>query len=282
MPINAPVEYFKAEEKYLSAKTREEKIRYLEEMIRLLPKHKGTSNLLSQLRGKLAKLKKEVEKEKKARKGKKSEFTIKKEGAGRACILGLTNSGKSTLLKMLTGIDVEIAPYEYTTTKPEVGMMKYEDVWIQVIEIPSTFTPEVMNLIHGCDVVLMVLDTDKNIDQQKKALNGLLERHRTSKKFKILHVIPKKGLDVERLKIEIWNSLRKIRVYTKKPGKKSEEKPIVLREGSTVEDAVKEVHGILMKHFRFARVWGKSVRFGSERVGLDHVLSDKDVIQIYA
>lgn len=61
MPLNATVEYFKAEEKYKSAKTKEEKIKYLEEMIRELPSHKGAENVLAQLRRRLSKLKSQKE-----------------------------------------------------------------------------------------------------------------------------------------------------------------------------------------------------------------------------
>ncbi len=53
MPVNAPIEYYKAEEKYRLAKTRDEKIRYLEEMIRLLPRHHGSEKMLAQLKKRL-------------------------------------------------------------------------------------------------------------------------------------------------------------------------------------------------------------------------------------
>ena len=82
MPVNAPIEYYKAEEKFLSARSREEKIETLEEMIRLLPKHKGTEHVLGQLRARMAKLKKQGEKKGARQKG------IKKEGAAQVCLLG--------------------------------------------------------------------------------------------------------------------------------------------------------------------------------------------------
>lgn len=276
MPVNAPIEYYKAEEKYKSAKTREEKIACLEEMIRLLPKHHGSERLLRDLRKRLAKLKSQ----KPPKKGKRATFAIKKEGAGQVCLLGLTNSGKSTLLKELTGVDVTIADYPYTTTKPEVGMMKYEDVWIQIVEIPSTFDPEAMSIVHGTNSVIMVLDGDKDIEEQKKKLNDILIKRRIKKKK--LYVTSKKPIDIEKLKARIWNSLGVIRVYTKTPGKKPEKKSIVLPEGSIVEDVAKTVHHSFLKHFRFARIWGKSVKFNGTQVGLDHVLKDKDVVEIRA
>ena len=63
--------------------------------------------------------------------------------------MGLTNSGKSTLLNKLTGAKTMVADYPYTTTKPTVGMMVFEDVQIQLVEIPSTFDPDVMSIEIG-------------------------------------------------------------------------------------------------------------------------------------
>ena len=276
MPINAPVEYYKAEEKYKTAKSRDEKIRYLEEMIRLLPKHKGSEHLLGQLRRRLAKLKSQKE----VKRGAKPRFAIKKEGIGQVCLIGMPNSGKSTLLKMLTGVDVEIADYPYTTTKPEVGMMKYEDVWIQIVEIPSTFDPEFMSIAHNCDLVIRVIDIHQDIDEQRKKIREILNEYKV--KAKQIKVITKKPINIEKLRQEIWKNLGVIRVYTKARGKKPETKPIILKKGSTVEDMIKEIHKDFLKHFRFARVWGKSVKFDGANVGLDHILADKDVVQIFA
>lgn len=275
MPVNAPVEYYKAEEAYKSARTREEKIKYLEEMIRLLPKHKSSENVLAQLRSRLAKLKKQKE----TKVGRQT-FSIKKEGVGQVCLIGLSNSGKSTLLKQLTGVDVEIAEFPYTTIKPEVGMMRYEDVWIQIIEIPSTFDPQWMGIAHSADLIIRVVDGDGNIDGQRKELNEVLKKFRI--KTKAIKVITKRPINLEKLKSEIWNNLDVIRVYTKTQGKSAEKKPIVMKKGSTVKDAVKEIHKEFLKHFRFVRIWGKSVKFDGTTVGLEHVLEDGDIIQIFA
>lgn len=276
MPINAPIEYYKAEEKFTSAKSREEKIACLEEMIRLLPKHKGTETVHAQLRKKLAKLKEEKPK----KSGQKQKFSIRKERAGQVCLIGLANSGKSTLLKELTGVNVEIAPYEYTTTEPQMGMMRFEDVWVQVVEIPSTFDPQAMGIVHGTDLLVILIDPEKNEEEQKREIEGILEKRMIKKKK--IYVRSKQEIDTNRLKEEIWRNLGKIRVYTKTPGKKPEKKPIVLKEGAKVSDVVVEIHKSFLDHFRFARVWGKSVKFDGATVGLDHMLYDKDIVEIRA
>ncbi len=92
MPVNAPFEYYRAEEKFKSAKTKEEKIAALEEMVRMMPRHHGSENALAQLKSRLAKLRKEGE-----RKGSKK-TGIKKEGEAQVCLIGFANSGKSWLL----------------------------------------------------------------------------------------------------------------------------------------------------------------------------------------
>jgi len=276
MPVNASIEYYKAEEKFTSAKTREEKIACLEEMIRLLPKHKSSETALAQLRKRLAKLKEE--KPKKA--SQKPKWIVKKEGSGQVCLVGLTNSGKSTLLKELTGIDVDIASYEYTTTKPEFGMMRYEDVWVQIVEIPSTFEPEVMSIVHNSDLILILLDVNQGLEKQRREIDDILARRMI--KTKKSYVMTKQELNIEKLKKQIWDNLGKIRVYTKTPGKKAENKPIIFRSKARVKDVVEEVHKSFLKHFRYAKVWGKSVKFNGATVGLKHALADKDVVEIRA
>ncbi len=275
MPVNAPTEYYLAEERYKNAKTKEEKIKALEEMISLLPKHHGSERLLMDLKKRLAKLKSQKES-----RPVKTSFSIKKEGAAQVCLIGLPNSGKSTLLKLLTGVDVKIAEYPYTTVEPEVGMMKYEDVWIQVIEIPSTFEPAWLGIAHNCDLIIKVIDGDGDMDKQRKELRKILDENRI--RVKSIKVVMKRPVDVEAIKKQIWKELNLIRVYTKPQGKEPEKKPLIFKDKATVEDVVKEVHKDLLKYFRFAKVWGKSVKHQGTQVGLEHKLADKDIVQIFA
>lgn len=275
MPVNAPTEYYLAEERYKNAKTKEEKIKALEEMISLLPKHHGSERLLMDLKKRLAKLKSQKES-----RPVKTSFSIKKEGAAQVCLIGLPNSGKSTLLKLLTGVDVKIAEYPYTTVEPEVGMMKYEDVWIQVIEIPSTFEPAWLGIAHNCDLIIKVIDGDGDMDKQRKELRKILDENRI--RVKSIKVVMKRPVDVEAIKKQIWKELNLIRVYTKPQGKEPEKKPLIFKDKATVEDVVKEVHKDLLKYFRFAKVWGKSVKHQGTQVGLEHELADKDIVQIFA
>jgi ribosome-interacting GTPase 1 len=270
MPINAGPEYSVAERKFLAAKTREEKIFYLEEMIRTLPKHKGTDHALALLKKRLSKLKSEVG-------GKASSrplFVLKKEGAARVSVIGETQVGKSTMLKFLTNAPVEVGDHPFTTRKPEVGMMFYEDVPIQMIEIPSTFDPEFMSVAHGSDMILVLIKDD----EQKSRMKKLIERiHLTNKKI----VYVRDWEKIENFKEKIWERLKKIRVYTKSPGKEKDLPPVTMKPKSTVEDLAKQIHKDFLKNFKFARVFNNT-KFSGQKVGLKYVLRDMDVVEIHA
>jgi small GTP-binding protein len=291
MPINAGPEYFKAEEKYLSAKTREDKIVALEEMIRKVPKHKGTQVLLRQLKKRLAKLKKESSVRAKA----KPKFVVRKEGAAQVCMLGLTNSGKSSLMNTLTNTNVKVANYKYTTKLPQVGMMDYTGVGIQLVEIPSTFAADVMSIVKTCDLILFLLDGTKDLGGQLSELLSVLgENGMDSKKTlivvnksdkkkneNVLQVSAKTGDDLPKLKKEIWSRLGLIRIYTKSTKGEKANKPLTIKGGSTVRDVVKEVHKTMLKNFKFARVFNKT-KYSGRKVGLDYVLADLDTVEIHA
>lgn len=139
MPSNVSQEFGDARAKYAEAKTHAEKLAALEQMRSYAPKHKGGESMRAEISGKIARLKEEIEKEKTtgSKKGSAPTMSVKKEGAAQIAILGIPNSGKSTLLKKLTNADVEIAPYEFTTTKPEIGAMDYFGAKIQLVEYPA-------------------------------------------------------------------------------------------------------------------------------------------------
>ena len=95
-------------------------------------------------------------------------------------------------------------------------------------------------------------------------------------------VSAEKGTNLGKLAEEIYRKLEFIRVFLKPPGNKVEEEPMILRKGDTVEDVCRKIHRDMVENFRYARVWGNSVRFDGQRVGLDHRLEDGDVVTIYA
>ena len=122
MPVNATYEYVEAQKKVDEAKTPQEKIKALESLLSACPTHKGAEKLRQEIKTKISKLKEKIEKER-SKKASGFSISIKKEGAAQITLVGLTNSGKSTILKNLTGAKVEIADYAFTTKMPEIGVM---------------------------------------------------------------------------------------------------------------------------------------------------------------
>ena len=137
MPTNVTYEYENAEKEYLSASSFPDKIKCLQKMLTAVPKHKGTENLRNDIKRRISKYKSLVEREKKLSKSGGRGLSIKKDGAARIILIGITNSGKSTLLKNITNAKPEIAEYDFTTKKPEIGTLDYDGIILQVIEIPA-------------------------------------------------------------------------------------------------------------------------------------------------
>ncbi len=80
----------------------------------------------------------------------------------------------------------------------------------------------------------------------------------------------------------LFENLDVIRVYTKEPGENATGDPLIMKRGSTVMDVARRLHSSLAEGMKYARVWGKSVKFPGQKVGGDHVLEDKDIIEIHA
>jgi ribosome-interacting GTPase 1 len=88
-----------------------------------------------------------------------------------------------------------------------------------------------------------------------------------------------RGLDA--LKQRLWDELELIRVYMDKPGRGvDDDEPLVLRDGDTVDDALRKLGGTFDDRFRFARVTGPSAKHDEQQVGRDHELADEDVLRI--
>jgi len=185
MPANLPPEYFKAEEKYAQARTIEEKIVATEELIRAAPKHKGAERLLKTLKTRLAKLRQELRKQQTRRGGSGGpSFAVKKEGAAQVALLGVPNSGKSTLLRRLTGAQPEVAAYPFTTREPVPGMMPFEDTQIQLVEVPALVEgsslgkglgAQPLSVARNADMIALVVDLSSDPLKQVKTLAGELE-----------------------------------------------------------------------------------------------------------
>jgi hypothetical protein len=125
--------------------------------------------------------------------------------------------------------------------------------------------------------VIIVLDPNKDIIEQKREIRKKMEKIEKPS----IEILGKGEIDDYYLKQKIWNMLGLIRIYTKEPGKNPEKKALVLKTNSTVKDAARNVHKDFLKFFKFARVWGKSAKHSGEKVGLEHILKDGDILEIH-
>ncbi len=383
MPTNVTPEYMAAEEEYRQAETPKEKLRALENMLSLIPKHKGTEKMQMQIKRKISKLKKEME-TKPRKMGHGPTFNVKKEGAAQIALVGLPNSGKSLILKRLTNADVQVGDYPFTTKVPTPGMVEYRDIQIQLVEIPALikdvssgkgFGLQILSAIRAADAVALIIDLsydpveqmktildelerggiklneksfdieivkkaeggidirgrqffhgdehilkellvrekvhnaiinfrgDVTLEQVERALDGSVsfkpaiilankgDSVNTRENFALLaqyygefDIVPvsaEKGINLEKVKESLYESLNIIRVYTKTPGEEVAYPPITMKPHSTVYEAAGRVHKQFQKEFKYARIWGPSARYDGQRVGSDHILEDGDIVEVH-
>jgi ribosome-interacting GTPase 1 len=384
MVTNLPAEARAKWIKVMEAKTVEEKIKALEEFLSSVPKHKGTERLREWATKRLAQLREELEEKKRKKSTSKSTIFVEKEGAAQIVVIGPPNSGKSTLVNVLTGAKTIISEYPYSTQYPVPGMLKYQDIYFQLVDTPplepgTLLARKTIALIRNADGVILVLDATSDIvsvveslveylrdegiylakpkgrviidivrtgktgirvtlmgkllDFTIDDLRKLLESYRifnahvkiygevslddveqslfeavvykpvvifvnkvdlkapSERELEYIKTIlpgaplilgsaiSNKGL--EEIASTLYRILEIIRVYTKPPSGSIAEKPLVLRKGATIRDVAESVHSELLKNFLYARVWGPSAKYPGERVGLEHVVEDGDIVEIH-
>lgn len=295
---NAGPEYGKANGNYLNAKSIEDKIFWLEEMIRFCPRHKSSEKMLSELKTRLIKLKEKKEKSKSV--GKSTQKSIKKEGP-QATLIGFTNSGKSSILKALTNADSLIAPYDFTTKEAIIGTIDYNGVKIQLIDLPAV-NHEFFDkgLANSTDLLLVIIN---NFDDISK-LNSFIERSSAKKiyvvnKSDLLSSDDRRRLDsklrtnkinfvffssknlenLDELKKVIFSQFDIMRIFTKEPHKEKSPFPIIMKPGSTVYDLAEKIYKGMFSNVKETRIWGPSSKFPGQSVGLKHELKDFDTVE---
>lgn len=172
MPTNLPPEYFSAEERFKEAKGFPEKIAALEALIATIPKHKGTDKLRADLRRKLSNLREDAIKKSKAGKG--SLYNVEKQGASMAALAGFPNSGKSSIVASLTNAVPVIADYPMSTVLPLSGMMPFEDILIQLVDLPPVGNESTDGWVSGifrqANSIIIVVDLSEDADIQAELI----------------------------------------------------------------------------------------------------------------
>lgn len=185
MPANLSRQYLNAEEEFRRAKTPEERLACLKTMYSLMPKHKSTEKLQADIKTKMKRAKEEMETSRKTSKKNGPSHHVPKQGSGQYVLLGAPNTGKSQLLTSLTRATPEVAPYPFTTTQPQTGMMNWEDVHLQMIELPP-ITADYMegyvaSLTRTADAALIIVDLSD--DDGLLAVQEIIDRISKTKTF---------------------------------------------------------------------------------------------------
>jgi ribosome-interacting GTPase 1 len=371
------------------ATTPREKLLAYQEFLSAIPKHKGNERLRAQIKTKIANLKEDLLARRGKRSGGQSIWRVERVGAAQAILFGPTKAGRSSLLKSLTNAQVVVADYEFATQRPTPGMLPFEDVQLQLVELPAPqmnserefeIQPETIDLIRAADGLILMLDLAADPLNQLRRLISALGKVRisTQRTASRVEIIPEKGSgeiriatsgvqnsctpvqvrellhsygvknaliriygdvsveDVEDAIFEnvttykpsmiignkldlpgakqaaddftqqnfallptlftscltgqglkevgaaTFHALGIVRVYTKEPNAtRPSEDPFVVHAGTTVQELARNIHTDLANRYRYSRIWGPTSKFAGERVGPDHVLGDRDIVEIH-
>ena len=162
MPANLSPEYKSAEAEFRAAREPRERLECLREMLRSIPKHKGTEHLQGDIKARIKQLTDELAGPKKGGARSGPALVIRPEGAAQIAVLGPPNSGKSSLVARLTGAHADAGPYPFTTRFPQPAMLPYEDIHFQLVDLPPIArdhpVPWIVNALQPADAALLVVD----------------------------------------------------------------------------------------------------------------------------
>lgn len=327
MPANLTPEYKKAEEWFRTAQTDAEKLAALEEMLRAIPKHKGTEHMQADLKRRISKLKESVDGGGKKGGTKHVDlFHVPRSGAGQVVLVGTPNCGKSAIVAALSNAHVNVAEYPFATDKPVPGMATYEDIQIQFVDTPPITAeyaaPGQVNVYRPADLIAVVVDLSADVLNQMEICTRYLDSHRlileetvivedgnplghktfviaskadmvpagtletlkelTELPFEFIEISAHTGQGLDVLLRRVFEMLDIVRIYAKKPGEEPDMKdPFTLRRGSTVTDLALQIHRELADHLKSARAWGGPGIHDGQNVPRDHILSDREIIELH-
>jgi ribosome-interacting GTPase 1 len=371
------------------AKNLKEKLRAYQEFYAAIPKHKGNERLRAQIKTKIAQLREDITTQRGKRGGSHSAWFVEREGAAQLVIIGPTKAGRSSLLRSLTNAQVVVASYDYTTQHPIPGMVPFEDIQLQLVEMPALqlgrdgkyhIPADALDLVRSSDGLILLVDLSSDPTRQlRSAIESLEEIHvSTQKSLSRVEIVQEKGSGEVRIaassqqtscspeeiralahsygirnallriygdaslrdiedaifenvtvhkptiiignKLDLpgarevsfefiqtvphslpvivtscltgqgmkniagtfFHTLGMIRVYTKEPSEaRASQSPFVVKAGTTVKELAMNIHTDLAERYRYSRIWGPTSKFAGERVGPDHVLGDKDIVEIH-
>jgi ribosome-interacting GTPase 1 len=195
---------------------------------------------------------------------------------------------------MLSGKNVKIAEYKYTTSEPVHKMITFENVKIQGIEVPGIYKGfynskngrQYLSVVRNVDVAIVLANSKADFDmiysELEKANIILTKTRERAEGFevRIPYIKLSRNKFSTKLIPKLWKMMGKIRVQTKTDGKIAPN-PIVLTKGSTVEDVARMIHQDFVRKFRYAKIEGSSAKFKGQQVGLEHKCKDGDIVEVF-
>ncbi len=312
MPANLTPDYLEAEREFREAQTPADKVVALERMLATLPKHKGTEKLQADIRRRLSQARKEG-----AKKGASHAapiYLVHREGAGQVALVGPPNSGKSQILCTLTHARPEVAGYPFTTRFPTPGMMPFEDIQIQLVDLPPLsrefMEPWLPQVIRNANRSILVIDlSSSELLEEVDWIAGQMEEWRLpfpaiiaatkadlpaaasnldvlrdlyGGRAPCLAISTATGENLPAFARAVFACLDVVRVYTKTPGRKAElGLPYVLRRGATILDAARHVHKDFAEHLKYARLFHAANGVDGLMVERGHVVDDGDILEFH-
>jgi small GTP-binding protein len=244
-----------------------------------------------------------------------NDFAVKKEGDFQIALVGAPNSGKSSLLKALSNIQIRVADYVFTTLRPIPALFDCGGIMIQLVEIPGLIKgaaedrgggKALLGVAKSADAIILLHDLTMPPDGLDSILGELQKAHIDSPsllictkcdcpgaqenfekiqkrfpQFTILATSAEKRINIKQLEDALREMTGLIRIYPKSPQQKNaDDRPIVLPAGSTVEDFARSIHKELVTKVKYAKIEGTSATFPGQKVGLRHVLVDEDIVTL--
>jgi small GTP-binding protein len=239
-------------------------------------------------------------------------IAVRREGAAQVAFVGPPNAGKSSLLQALSNVQIKTGDYAFTTTRPIPAVARIGGVLIQLVEIPGLIEGAnedrgsgraFLGVLRGAEAIVLCHDVSASIAELRQVCEELeqagIERStllaatkldeaapgaldRFAKAFPRLEVVGVSVLDeetLESLRAAIWKLTGLIRIFLRHNGAPDPD-PVALHAPVTVAEVARSIHHELETRCRGARVWGSSARFDGQRVGREHVLADRDTVEI--
>src|SRR5574341_148270 len=183
MPANLTPEYKAAQAAFRKARDLRERLDCLREMLRVIPRHKGTDHLQGDIKRRIKELSDELERPRKGAARGGPVLVVRPEGAAQIALIGAPNTGKSSLHARLTGSGAQAAAYPFTTQHPEPGMMPHEDIHFQLVDLPAVSpehsVPWLASALQTADACLLVVALDDPAClEQVEAVHSVLRERR--------------------------------------------------------------------------------------------------------